>query len=127
MSLGTAVMDGRRYHVFLSHTSRDKPLVEQLARWLIREGLTPFFDKWSSIPGKNWIRTLVQALDGSETCAVFFGPGEKGGWQTEEVEQALIRRVRERKRKGGGEFRIIPVLLPGASAPGEDEISAFNF
>jgi hypothetical protein len=35
-------MAGYRYHVFLSHSSTDKPAVEELARWLVREGLTPF-------------------------------------------------------------------------------------
>ena len=59
--------------------------------------------------------------------AVFFGPDDRGGWQTEEVEQALIRRVQQRNRKAGDKFRTIPVLLPGASAPGDGEISAFNF
>jgi hypothetical protein len=42
-------MHGFRYHVFLSHSSSDKPAVEELALWLVREGLTPFFDKWDLV------------------------------------------------------------------------------
>jgi WD40 repeat protein len=120
-------MDGFRYHVFLSHASSDKPAVEELALWLMREGLTPFLDEWDLVPGEDWTDALTEALAASRTCAVVIGPGDKGGWQTEEVKQSLLRRVRERNREAGDRFRIIPVLLPGASAPGADEPSAFDF
>jgi hypothetical protein len=116
-----------RYDVFLSHSSVDKPAVEELALWLVREGLTPFLDKWHLVPGEDWTDALPQALGDSTTCAVIIGPGDKGGWQNEEVKQALLRRVRERRHEARDRFRIIPVLLPGAKAPGAGEPSAFDF
>jgi tetratricopeptide (TPR) repeat protein len=124
---GATAMGKHQYHVFLSHSSRDKPSVEELALWLVREGLTPFFDAWELVPGEDWTDALPKALDSCATCAVIIGPGDSGGWQRSEVKQALIRSARERNFKGGERFRIIPILLPGASDVGSGEPSAFDF
>src|SRR6516165_2780454 len=120
-------MGGYQYHVFLSHASRDKPAVEELALWLVREGLTPFLDKWDLVPGEDWTDALPKALVASAACAVIIGPGDAGPWQRAEVKQALIRSARERNLKGKDRFRIIPVMLPGASGLGTDEPSALDF
>jgi hypothetical protein len=46
---------GRLYHVFLSHSSADKPAVEQLARRIREEAkLEPFLDQWHLVPGAPW-------------------------------------------------------------------------
>lgn len=39
-----------RFDVFLSHNSRDKPVVERIAEKLKRAGLDPWFDKWCLTP-----------------------------------------------------------------------------
>jgi len=70
------------FHVFLSHSSTDKPAVEELARQLAKEGIQAWLDKWNLIPGDPWQPALEKALADSETCAVFvgpsgFGPGKK--------------------------------------------------
>ena len=44
--------DGR--FVFLSHNSRDKPAVEELAYALLDHGIRPWLDKWNLIPGRPW-------------------------------------------------------------------------
>ena len=98
------------YQVFLSHSSADKPAVEQLARRLRDEaGLNPFMDAWHLPAGAPWQPALEKALSESETVAVFFGPSGTGPWQNEELQLALSRAVRHRD-----DFRVIPVLLPGA-------------
>jgi len=122
-----AAPSSSQYDVFLSHSSVVKPAVEELALWLVREGVNPFLDKWHLVPGEDWMDALPQALGDSTACAVIIGPGAKGGWQTEEVKQAILRRVRERHQEARDRFRIIPVLLPGAKAPGTGEPSAFDF
>jgi hypothetical protein len=102
------------YDVFLSHNSKDKPAVETFAARLMDEaGIKVWLDKWNLIPGEPWQEEIERALDQSQTCAVFLGPGGFGGWHHEEMRAALNRRVEGRTPK----FRVIPVLLPGATMP----------
>lgn len=51
------------YHVFLSHSSKDKPAVEALAKKLRDAGLNPFLDRWHLIPGEPWQEGLEEALE----------------------------------------------------------------
>jgi hypothetical protein len=106
------------YHVFLSHSSDDKSLVEDLARRLRQDGFNPYLDEWHLVPGELWQEALEGALGKSDTCAVFLGE-KLGPWQNEEMRAALARHVRERH------FRVIPVLLPGALRTGENDLPLF--
>jgi hypothetical protein len=72
--------------------------------------LEPFLDQWHLVPGAPWLPALEQALAESETVAVFFGPSGPGPWHNKETQLALVRAVQRRD-----DFRVIPVLLPGAS------------
>lgn len=106
------------FDVFLSHNSADKPLVEVLARRLREEaGLSPFLDKWHLIPGEPWQEALEEALTQSATVAVFIGPSGISPWHNAEMRAALDRAIRTRD-----EYRVIPVLLPGAC---EESVSTF--
>jgi hypothetical protein len=69
------------FHVFLSHSSADKPAVEDLARRLAEEGIEAWLDKWHLIPGDPWQPAIEKALAESETCVVFVGPSGIGPWQ----------------------------------------------
>ena len=115
-------MASSRYHVFLSYNEQHRPAVEELARWLVREGLTPFFDWWDLIPGEPRQKALERALIDSASCAVVLGAGEDGigPWQEVELRTAIDQQVHER----AGGFRVIPVLLPGAEWS-EDRLPAF--
>src|SRR5688572_22561681 len=109
------------YHVFLSHSSEDKPAVEELARRLQGEGVEPWLDKWHLIPGEPWQPALEEALGACDSCAVFIGPGGFGPWQNEEMRAAIGRRVQDKGRR----FRVIPVLLPGGERPERSRLPAF--
>src|SRR5512142_361947 len=110
-----------KYHVFLSHSTADKPAVEELAVRLRREGIEPWLDKWNLIPGQECQRAMEQALADSATCAVFIGPGGLGPWQNEEMRAAIARRVGESE----GQYRVIPVLLPGVERPERGKLPLF--
>jgi WD40 repeat protein/energy-coupling factor transporter ATP-binding protein EcfA2 len=97
------------HHVFLSHNSADKPVVEALAHRLKKEGIEPWLDKWHLIPGDPWQTAIEQALAECDCCAVFIGPSGIGPWHNEELRAAIDRRVADRDRR----FRVIPVVLPG--------------
>ncbi|MDQ3802829.1 MAG: TIR domain-containing protein [Acidobacteriota bacterium] len=108
------------FDVFLSHDSRDKAAIEELAARLEDEfRLKPFVDKWHLVPGEPWQEGIERALDQSRTCAVFLGPMGIGPWENEEMRAALETRV---KRPS---FRVIPVLLPGAKPPDIKKLPPF--
>ncbi|MEP7135330.1 MAG: toll/interleukin-1 receptor domain-containing protein [Chloroflexota bacterium] len=97
-----------KFDVFLSHNSKDKPAIEQLAHKLEAKGLKVWLDKWNLIPGDPWQEDLEEALDESQTIAVFVGPHNISPWENEEMRAAIEERVQDKSR------RVIPVLLPGA-------------
>jgi hypothetical protein len=99
-----------RFGVFLSYHPADAPVVEELAARMRDAGVQPWFDKWNMAPGTSWQQALDPALHQSSACAVFMGPGGQAPWQNEQVRMAIDQRVRGSR----GEFRVIPVLLPGA-------------
>jgi hypothetical protein len=109
------------FQVFLSHSSADKPAVEELARRLAKEGIQAWLDKWHLIPGEAWQPGLEKALAECETCAVFIGPSNFGPWQNEEMRAAIALRVGDNNRR----FRVIPVLLPGAERAERSSLPAF--
>ena len=61
-------------HVFLSHSTADKPVVEELARRLRdKEGIQAWLDKWHLIPGDPWQPAIEVALQGApETRQIHF-------------------------------------------------------
>jgi WD40 repeat protein len=114
-----SVAAGRRYDVFLSHNSSDKPAVFEIAKRLRKAGVEPFVDAWHLVPGEPWQEALEGALDASRSCAVFLGPKGFGPWENEEMRAALSMRVSD------DDYRVIPVLLPDAVLPERGRLPRF--
>ncbi len=96
---------------FLSHSHEDAEWVEALAGRLADEcGFRIWLDRWSLVPGKSWQQEMARGLDEASTCAVCIGAKTPKGWFQEELERALDLQTRDQ------DFRVIPVLLPDASA-----------
>jgi hypothetical protein len=110
-----------RFHVFLSYNRADQIVVEQLARKLEADGIITWFDKWRLIPGEQWMPAIGRALDESDSCAIFFGPSGTGSFQNEEIQASIELRVNNRD----GGFRVIPVLLPGATREKRSKLPPF--
>src|SRR4051794_17051385 len=104
------------FDVFLSHSSGDKTPVAAIAEGLRSAGLHVFLDVRSLTPGAVWQTELEDGLARSGSAVVFFGATD-GPWRDEELRVALDRAVRSHD-----EYRVIPVLLPGAS---EQSVPAF--
>lgn len=109
------------YDVFLSYNAADKPAVEEIARRLRRVGIDPWLDHWNLIPGEPWQEAIEVALGQCATCAVFVGPSGVGPWQNKEMLVALERR----SKAGRKDFRIVPVLLPGAERGERNRLPLF--
>jgi len=95
------------FDVFLSHNSREKPVVERIAEKLKREGFEPWLDKWCLTPAGDWQNELAHGLRSSKACAVFIGPSGIGSWEDLEYKLATDRMAKDRA------FRVFLVLLPG--------------
>lgn len=110
-------MPHRTYDVFLSHNSRDKPVVRQL-KTRLEDQLGPgrvFFDEDAIQPGAVIPERLDQALRDSSSSVVCFGPHGEGPWHEEEIWVSLMKSVElSHKTQGKEDFRLIPVLLPGS-------------
>ena len=101
-----------KYDVFLSQSEEDEELewVEIIAQRLRQEAqLKPFFESWHLVPGRPKQEALEEALHDSETMAVFVGRSGISYWHNEKMRIAVDKAVRTYD-----EYRVIPVLLPGA-------------
>ena len=104
------------FDVFLSHNSRDKPAVEEIAAFLRDRGLRVWLDKDELRPGLPWQKGLEEGVKASRSVAVFVGKDGLGPWQEPEMRAFLARARRE-------EIPVIPVLLPGC--PDSPQLSLF--
>src|SRR5215203_1969030 len=104
-------MSELKYDIFLSHNSKDKPEVEQLAERLLEDyGIRSWMDKWALVASEDWEPELQRVLNSCETCAVILGERGWGEYHLKEARAALER------QKQSPAFRVIPVTLPKASA-----------
>ena len=97
-----------KYDVFISYSSHDRAMAEELANRLREAGLSLFFDRWCLPGGKPWGPLLEQSIQESASCAVLIGREGFGPWQASEMWAALDRQGR------APDFPVIPTLLPGA-------------
>jgi len=89
--------------VFISYASAQRAWVEALARNLRDAGIDEFIDRWSLIPGGNFLIELHQALERSRAAVVIVSPeAYHSGWVAEEI--TTLKAVH------GPAFRIIPVI-----------------
>jgi len=98
-----------RPEVFLSHSSADKESVKAIAHQLNERAIPTWLDEWDLAPGDTWADELGKGLRRCSGCIVFVGRGGAGPWHREEVRSALDIAVRDPS------YRLVPVLLPGAS------------
>jgi len=95
------------FDVFLSHNSRDKPAVRELAEALHARGLKVWLDEWELIPGRPWQEALEEIIETTRSAAVLVGTDGIGPWHNAEMRGCLSQFVKR-------QLPVIPVLLPGA-------------
>lgn len=102
--------------VFLSHNSKDKPLVKKLRDHLKERGLNAWLDEYDLMPGQPWPKELENIIRTARTSAILVGSNSLIGWMELEMGAILAENV---KRK----MPVIPVLLPGV--PDKPELPGF--
>ena len=95
------------FDVFLSHNSKDKAAVEEIAKQLVRVGIRPWLDKWNLSPGDTVSDALEQAIKTIPCAVLFFGPADIGKWHIMEIRGYV-------EKWASGDARMIPVILPDA-------------
>ncbi|HBL27442.1 MAG TPA: hypothetical protein DD490_11460 [Acidobacteria bacterium] len=104
------------FDVFLSHNSKDKPAVRELAGKLRARGLTVWLDEDQLVPGRPWQEALEEIIRSIPCAAVLVGKDGLGPWEIPEMRAALSQFARRK-------LPVIPVLLPGAAQ--EPELPLF--
>jgi hypothetical protein len=97
----------KSFDVFLSHNSKDKPAVRELAEALRARGLDVWLDEWELVPGRPWQEALEEVIETTGAAAVLVGKDGLGPWQNKEMRGLLAEFVDR-------ELPVIPVLLPDA-------------
>lgn len=103
------------FDVFLSHNSKDKPAVRQIAEALRDgRGFKVWLDEWELPPGVPWQDELENIIRTVRSAAVLVGKDGLGPWEIPEMRACFSEMVDRR-------LRVIQVLLPDAPAkPGSD-------
>src|SRR5262245_25886583 len=106
----------KSFDVFLSHNSKDKPAVRELAKALRDRGLNVWLDDWELVPGRPWQEALEEVIETTGSSAVLVGKDGFGPWQDAEMRGCLSEFVARN-------LPVIPVLLP--DAPSEPKLPFF--
>lgn len=101
------------FDVFLSHSSKDKDLVRDVAERLRKDGLRVWFDEWELKPGDSIPAKIEAGLEQSRVLMLFMSANAFGsGWAQLE---ACTFRFRDPLNK---ERRLIPLRLDDAPING---------
>ncbi|MFM7548523.1 MAG: toll/interleukin-1 receptor domain-containing protein [Cyanobacteriota bacterium] len=103
--------------VFLSHSSRDKPAVEALARYLRQEGIDAWLDKWEIGPGDDIIAKMNDGLEQADAGVIVFSAQSlQSPWVNAEVSSLTHERIKKGQPlipvQAGDDAYIPPLLRP---------------
>lgn len=107
--IGNSRTVGNKLHVFLCHSSGDKPAVRKLYQRLKQDGFAPWLDEEDLIPGQDWRHEISVAVRSCHAVVVCLSKGSitKEGYVQKEIRVALD--VADEKPQGT--IFIIPALL----------------
>jgi hypothetical protein len=113
----------RPLHVFLCHSSADKPAVRELYQRLKADGFAPWLDEENLIPGQDWRREIPRAVRDSDVVIVCLSKGSTGkaGYVQKEIGFALD--VAEEQPEDT--IFIIPLKLEECKVP--DRLSRWHW
>ena len=103
--------------VFLSHSCRDKPAVESLARFLRQRGIDAWFDQWEISPGDDIIARMNEGLEQADAgLIVFSAQSLHSPWVNAEVSSLTYERIKNGQPllpvQVGDDAYVPPLLRP---------------
>jgi hypothetical protein len=105
--------DGFTHDVFLSHSSKDKPVVRDIAERLRPDNLRVWFDEWELKPGDSIPAKIEAGLEGSRVLVLCMSAQAFGSdWATLESQTFRFRDPLNKER------RFIPLRLDEAPIKG---------
>lgn len=108
------------YDVFLSHSSKDKPVVRKLAERLKADGLRVWFDEWEIQPGDPISMKIEEGLEQSRTLVLCMSANAFAAeWVKLESHTAIFRDPANEHR------RFIPLKLDDAEA--KDMLKQYSY
>jgi DNA-binding NarL/FixJ family response regulator len=99
----------RALRVFLCHSSDDKPVIRNLYRRLLHDGIVAWLDEEDLLPGQEWEQVITKAVRNSDIVIVCLSRASinKAGYVQKEIKFALD--VADEQPEGA--IFIIPVRL----------------
>jgi len=110
-----AIEDRFPLHVFLCHSSSDKPAVRELYRRLIEDGFAPWLDEQNLMPGQVWQEEITKAVSASDVVIVCLSQNtvNKEGYVQKEIRYVLD----VTQEQPEGTVFVIPVKLEECDVP----------
>jgi hypothetical protein len=97
---------------FLSHSSRDKPFIRQLATDLTANGITVWLDEQMIKVGESILERVGQGLAESDYFLIALSDNSVNSeWVKKELNEALLKEIEERK------VRVLPLKLSDCEIP----------
>jgi hypothetical protein len=104
--------DDKRRVAFLSHSSKDKPFIRQLAADLTANGVSVWLDEQRIRVGDSIPEKVAQGLAGSDYFLIVMSQNSvESEWIKKELNNALVREVQRRK------VHILPLKLDDSPIP----------
>ena len=105
-------MSKRIFKVFVSHSSKDKPIVDRIVSDLKAHGISVWYDKFEIKAGDNIVKKVNDGLKDSKYFLIILSPNAlSSSWVTEEMSFAVLQQV---TFKG---IVVIPVLIQDCEIP----------
>ena len=99
--------------VFISHTSEDKTVTEDLGNRLLKNGLDAWLDTWETFPGDSLHDRIERGMDEVDAFLILIS---LACLESTRVRDELKIALDRRRRDPG--FRVVPMLLQQVRPPG---------
>ena len=105
-------MPKRKVKVFVSHSSKDKAIVDRIVSDLKNHGISVWYDKFEIKAGDNIVEKVNEGLRDSKYFLIILSPNAlSSSWVTEEMSFAVLQQIAFK-----GVF-VIPVLIEDCNIP----------